>query len=117
MHQHLDTDSINSLHTTLAGLAIERPVDGACLTTAPQVTKTLAAQGLPAHTVRVAGWLDKAGTVLAFLHLATRCRGMILDGTARQFNPELPSAWIATEQDYLRHLATAARLEHATILE
>ncbi|WP_268241473.1 hypothetical protein [Nocardia rhizosphaerihabitans] len=42
---------------------------------------------------------------------------MILDGTARQFNLDLPSAWIATEQDYLQHLAAAARLEHATILK
>lgn len=117
MHQPLDTECLTALHATLVRLALEHPVDGACLTTAPQVTKALTAQGLPAHTVRIAGWLDKAGTILAFLHLATRCHDMILDGTARQFNTELPAAWIATEQDYLRHLATAVRLEHATILE
>ncbi|UGT55179.1 hypothetical protein [Nocardia asteroides] len=117
MHQPLDTGVLALLNATMVGLADERPVDGACLTTAPQVTQALTLQGLSARTIRVAGWLDEARTILAFLHLATHCHGMVLDGTARQFNPELPHAWVTTEQDYLRDLATAARTEHATILE
>ncbi|WP_280344930.1 hypothetical protein [Nocardia neocaledoniensis] len=117
MHKPVDADIIASLTAILAGIAVENPIDGACLDSAPMVTKALTTQGFPARKVTIAGWMDTTETVLAFLHSATRFDGLILDGTARQFNPTLPTVWITSEHDYLQRLAIATQVEHTSILD
>ncbi|MFI8974123.1 hypothetical protein ACIGO9_14650 [Nocardia asteroides] len=117
MHYPTDTDTFALMQKILDSLAIEKPADGACLQSAPRVTDALILQGIPAQTVTIAGWLDSADTILAFLHIATRCQGLVLDATARQFDQVLPAAWMTTEHNYLQALAIAAGVDHASIWE
>lgn len=104
------------LSATLAPHALDNPRDGACLHTAPRVTEALQEQGYEARTAAVAGWMDPSATILGFLHQVTLSGDTVLDGTARQFNPALPPAWIAPTSQYLRRLADATGMDHATVL-
>lgn len=114
-HIHTDPGHDTTLADILDRFAMDEPVDGDCLDTAPAVTDALTLAGLPATTVTIAGWLDENETLLACLHLATRTSGLILDATARQFDRSLPAAWIAHRDDYLHELATATGIDHASI--
>ncbi|MGW6729066.1 hypothetical protein ACWF9G_24475 [Nocardia sp. NPDC055029] len=81
----------------------------------PQVAGAITAQGFTAQTITIAGWLDTAATILAFLHVATRCEGLILHATARRLDPTLPAAWVTPENQYLQALPIATEVEHASI--
>ncbi|WP_036502965.1 hypothetical protein [Nocardia aobensis] len=102
------------LEAILTSFALNAPSDGDCLHTAPRVTKSLQEQGFQARTATIAGWLDLSATILGFLHQVTICGETVLDGTARQFYPTLPSAWISPTPEYLRRLADATGIKHAT---
>ncbi|MGW4370776.1 hypothetical protein ACWEKT_34570 [Nocardia takedensis] len=80
------------------------------------MTKALVDQGLPARTVVVVGWFDEASTVIVFLHTVTLCGDWVLDGTARQFDPSLPAAWVTPMSAYVAGLAEATAVHHVGLL-
>ena len=75
------------------GLAVPTdPVDGDCLIWEPRVTAALRGAGWQADGVVVIGWLDRGARVLTYVHRATLLAGhLVIDATARQFNPGLPA--------------------------
>ena len=97
----------------------EEPQDGDCLIWEPRIRTWLQAAGFRTRPAVVTGWVDPARTVLAFLHkvsLVSTERGQIIvDVTARQFDPRLPSRWVARPDDYCRQLAQATHCPRATI--
>ncbi len=94
--------------------AVDAPRDGDCLAVSRSVTDALLAHGLAASSVTIAGWTDPEAKIIGFLHEVTVFDGFVLDGTARQFSTDLPAAWIAPIEVYLRELAAATDIDHAS---
>jgi len=103
------------LFGALTEFALDYPSDGDCLSVANLVTDAVTRLGRPARTVIVAGWMNKAQTIIGFLHHVTECTGVILDGTARQFSRDVPAVWILPTDRYLTELAGFTRVASATI--
>ncbi|MEV0759621.1 hypothetical protein [Nocardia sp. NPDC050435] len=112
-----DSEVVQALHAALAKHAPVRARDGDCEPTADKVARVLRAQGRAAEIAVLAGWQDMTAMpfsvpegvrVLAWYHHCTLLDGWVADGTATQFNPALPAAWVAPLSDYLNDLATAA---------
>jgi hypothetical protein len=97
------------------------PVDGACLTWAPATASRLRDLGYPAQVVQVAGWLDHAAGVVAFVHRTVLVTGgiagdgRVVDVTARQFDPTLPACWLTSWSEYLADLAVATGADRVTV--
>jgi len=93
----------------------EQPRDGDCLTWALAVTDMIIDDydGLPAETVWVTAYDER--DVILFIHKATRVLSWMIDVTARQFSPELPLYWVATENKYIEDLASATGAALITI--
>ncbi len=103
------------LTALLTPFALDDPRDGDCITVAEQVTVRLRERGLDANTVTIAGWCDRSEKILGFFHDVTLHRGMVLDGTARQFDSSLPAAWVLALPAYLGEIADATDIDHATV--
>jgi len=118
----MPTPTLGQLRNILSAHALTDPADGACTQTARAVTADLLDNGFTAHTVTVAGWLQLPWLgpdqrVLGFAHTVTVCGDYALDGTARQFNPELPSVWVEHREEYLSALAAATQVDSAAFWE
>jgi hypothetical protein len=103
------------LSAALERHARDNPSGGDCHPTALRVTEALHERGFEASTARIAGWEDTSARILGFFHEVTLCGDIVLDGTARQFDPTLPAAWISPLPQYLRRLAHATGISHATV--
>jgi hypothetical protein len=118
------------------------PRDGDCRAWAAATAERLLAEGFAAQVVNVAGWVDEQARILAFLHTAvvvpvgtiadlsppdrsgpSRLAAhdgsddpddFVIDVTARQFNPALPSCWSTTWSIYQRRLASATYVRKVT---
>ncbi len=107
-------DSIGTFATIteiLEGIPVpELPRDGDCLKWAPVVSEDLYnADYDDARTVTVVGWL--AGEVIGFMHKATKVGSLIVDCTARQFDPRLPLRWVVAQEEYEFLLAKVTGVE------
>ncbi|WP_338760634.1 hypothetical protein V7968_32160 [Nocardia vulneris] len=115
MADHIPAETSSALAAILTPLALDNPRDGDCITVAGQVTARLRERRLDADTVTIAGWCDRSEKILGFFHHVTLHRGMVLDGTARQFDPSLPTAWVLALPAYLGEIADATGIDHATV--
>lgn len=92
--------------------APEQPDDGDCLRVPEAVTAALRARGVEASTRVV--MLHVGGAVMA-MHQVTVADGVVLDGTARQYNPDLPGVWIEQPEVYLSELASGVGADGAAM--
>ena len=127
------TGTAEMLSAILEEVSPSHPVrDGDCDIVAARVTAAVREHGIAAETVTVSGWSDPhvlrtalvgltalAGIddrkILGFAHHVTLAEGWVMDATAQQFNPDLPSHWVAPVKDYLSRLAAAAGVATATL--
>lgn len=94
----------------------DNPRDGDCLTYAPMITRLLCSADLPAYDALVTGWFDAGANVIWFLHHATVVDGgVVVDGTTRQFNPELPVLLVTTVDNYAMKMAEWTRVPLVTV--
>ncbi|WP_146099119.1 hypothetical protein [Nocardia nova] len=114
MRDDVVSDAGPAMQSILLMHAMAAPGDGHCVVVAPAVTASLREHGFRAQTIVIAGWLNSSATLLGFLHHVTACDGMILDGTARQFDTSSPVAWVASADDYARRLDAATQVDHVS---
>ncbi|WP_280393638.1 hypothetical protein [Nocardia brasiliensis] len=115
MADHTSAGASSALTALLTPLALDNPRDGDCIAVAELVTDKLLEHGLDASTATIAGWHDRSEKILGFFHHVTVHGGMVLDGTARQFDPSLPPAWVLPLPAYLGEIADATGVDHATV--
>lgn len=113
------------LDAAVAALAVPpSPVDGDCLTWAPATAGRLRQRGYPAQVIQVAGWINRKGALIGFVHRTVLVAdpnadpdpagGLVVDVTARQFDPSLPARWLTGWLDYLTALTEATSVECVT---
>lgn len=73
------------------------------------------AELLDGKVVLVWGWVEEG--VLAFVHLAVRVNGLIVDATATQFDPRLPMPIVSPVDDYCAQMAEATGVERVTVTD
>ena len=93
----------------------ELPRDGDCLLWEPKVRRALYVGGFAASAGAVLGLLDLQGEVIAFSHAATLVGDVVIDLTARQFDPHLPRRWFAGIDDYCARLGAATGCDRVTV--
>lgn len=108
---------VRAVSSLLATLDIPcRPVDGDCLVWTPRVVTVLQAAGCPAESATVVGWDLRRSRTIIFVHQAALTRDdVVVDVTARQFDPRLPSPWITSAAQYCTTLAASTRVDEVTI--
>ncbi|WP_412538515.1 hypothetical protein R8Z50_21990 [Longispora sp. K20-0274] len=110
----LDLDRIAAI---VAVHAPASPRDGDCVAVSEQVTAALTAHGFDASTVMLTGWVGRS--VIGLMHQVTAVaiggEVVLADVTARQFLADLPSVWVAPQEDYLTEFTTRLRLERTTV--
>lgn len=79
------------------------------------ITNRLSDAGWPAIRVVVFGWISFSQRLIGFGHSASQVGTIIVDVTARQFDPALPAVWVATEQDYRARLAQLPGIARVTL--
>jgi hypothetical protein len=108
---------LKAVDALLATLDIpHQPVDGDCLLWTPRVVTVLQAASYTAEQTAVVGWDLRRSRTIVFVHQAAITGdGVIIDVTARQFEAQLPSPWIASPSQYCAALARSARVDEVTI--
>lgn len=94
----------------------KRPRDGDCIRWEPVITNLLSdATGLPAIRVVVFGWICFDQSLIGFMHSVTQVEDIIVDVTARQFDPDLPQVWVAMQADYCARMGRLPGIDRVTL--
>ena len=107
----------DEIHEALLDLDLpKRAVDGDCLPVSGAVVACLKDHGFDAHVIFVTGWVSFQGQrVVGFMHAAVTVGAYIVDATATQFDPALPSIIIAPEQEYREVMQRATSVSEVTL--
>lgn len=104
--------SVDDIRQALDGIAFsDRAVDGDCFPVSGEVHKRLRERGYPARIAYVTGWVDRAQNIVAFVHLAVVVEGVVIDGSATQFDLRLPALIVLPVAEYEQLLSSTLRIE------